>query len=209
MSTESWRRNEVRDDPDVAGAIDVDAERVLVLAVARVQVASLDDPVDLEPDTRHRATRQLDDVRALEERVEVDSPVRRRLLEERIGVVPRPQVSRCAAEPRSESLVERAFPASERPGRWRGQPRRASPRACLRRARPSPARARTSRGGRGRAPPRCAGARARGHRRRRPQPTVLDASHASRRSAGSSLWRRMRLISVSPTSVTGDHTAMA
>ena len=111
------RRHDVRQDPDVAGAVDVDAERMLVLAVARVQVASLDDPVDLEPDTRHRATRQPDDVLALEERVEIDGPVRRRLLEERIRVVPRAQVSRRAAEPRGESLVERAFPAPERHGR--------------------------------------------------------------------------------------------
>ncbi len=99
------RRHDVRQDPDVAGAVDVDAERVLVLAVARVQVASLDDPVDLEPDTRHRATRQPDDVLALEERVEIDGPVRRRLLEERIRVVPRAQVS--ASRSRTSRRVAR------------------------------------------------------------------------------------------------------
>ena len=116
MSTESCVGTtfaRIRTSP---AAVDVDAEGMLVLAVARVQVASLDDPVDVEPDTRHRATRQPDDVLALEERVEIDGPVRRRLLEERIRVVPRAQVSRRAAEPRSESLVERTFPAPERRG---------------------------------------------------------------------------------------------
>ena len=39
-------------------------------------------------------------------------------------------------------------------------------------------------------------------------PTVFDASHASRRSAGSSLWRRMRLISVSSTSTPAHDPAM-
>ena len=36
-------RHDVREHPDVAATIDVDAEGVLVLAVARVQVAALDD----------------------------------------------------------------------------------------------------------------------------------------------------------------------
>ena len=48
-----------------------------------------------------------------EERVEVDRAVGRRLLEERIGVVPRAQLGDRAAEPRCEPLVEPRLPARE------------------------------------------------------------------------------------------------
>ena len=97
-------------------AIDVDAERVLVLAVARVQVAAREDPVDVESDPLEGAARERDDVLPVDERVEVDGAVGRRLLEERIRVVPRAQLRHGATEPGGELLVERALPARERLG---------------------------------------------------------------------------------------------
>ena len=75
--------HDVREHADVAGPVDVDAERVLALAVAREEVAALEHAARLEPDPVVRAARELDEVRALEERVEVDAALGRHLLEER------------------------------------------------------------------------------------------------------------------------------
>ena len=44
------RRHDVREHADVAGAVDVDAERVLALAVPREEVAAVDHGARLEPD---------------------------------------------------------------------------------------------------------------------------------------------------------------
>ena len=82
-----------------------------------IEVAALEDPVDLEADALERAPRERDDVLVREERVEVDRAVGRRLLEEGIGVVPRTQLGDRAAERCREPLVERALPARERLGR--------------------------------------------------------------------------------------------
>ena len=109
-------RHEVREHADVAPAVDVDAERVLVLAVAGVDVAARDDALRLEADALDRPLRKGDDVRSLEVRIEIDGSVRRRLLEERVGVVPGPEVGRRAPETRRQTLVEDRLPARERLG---------------------------------------------------------------------------------------------
>ena len=110
------RLDGVREDADVAVAVDVDAERVLVLAVARVEIAPREDAVDVEPDSVERPARQLDDVLPVEQRVEVDRPVGRGLLEERIRVVPGTELRHRAAEtaPRAS---RRARPSSARTAR--------------------------------------------------------------------------------------------
>ena len=109
--------HDVREHADVAGSVDVDAERVLALAVAREEVAAVEHGARLEPDSVVGAARDLDEVGALEEAVEVDAALGRHLLEERVGVVPRPQIADGAAEPAREPLVERRLPARERLGR--------------------------------------------------------------------------------------------
>ena len=65
--------------------------------------------------SRRSSPRERDDVASSKQRVEVDGSLGRRLLEERIGVVPWPELRR-AAEARREPLVERALPAGERLG---------------------------------------------------------------------------------------------
>jgi hypothetical protein len=50
-------------------------------------------------------------------RIEVDDRVGRRLLEERVGVVPRPELGDDAREPRRQSLVEVRLPPGKRLGR--------------------------------------------------------------------------------------------
>jgi hypothetical protein len=108
------RLHRVRENPHIAAAVDVDAERVLVLSFAGVEVAPREDPLDLEPDPLERPLCERDDVLVGEERVEVDGTVRRRLLEERVRVVPRPKLRDRAAETRGEAPVESGFPARER-----------------------------------------------------------------------------------------------
>ena len=99
------------------GPVDVDAERVLALAVAREEVAAVDHGARLEPDAVVGASRDLDQVGVLEERVEVDATLGRNLLEERVGVVPRRELVDGAAEAGREPLVELRLPARERLGR--------------------------------------------------------------------------------------------
>ena len=112
-------RDDVREHPDVAAAVDVDAEGVLALAAAWIQVAAADDPRHVELDPVERPARELHDVAALEQRVEVDGAVRRELLEERVRVVPGAKLRDGAAEPGGQALVERSLPARERLGRHR------------------------------------------------------------------------------------------
>ena len=111
------RRHHVRQHADVAGPVDVDAERVLALAVPREQVAAVDHGARLEPDAVVGAPRDLDQIGVLEERVEVDAALGRHLLEERVGVVPRRELADGAAEAGREPLVELRLPARERLGR--------------------------------------------------------------------------------------------
>src|SRR5690606_313168 len=69
-------------------AVDVGTESVLVLAVPLVQVASGEDVVDGEADTREEVADQRFMVEPLEEGIEVDRPGGRRLLAEEILPVP-------------------------------------------------------------------------------------------------------------------------
>ena len=106
----------VHQHADVTVPVDIDAEGVLALALAREEVAAGEDVVDVDPDAAERPLPQLEDVAVAEERVEVDASVRRCVLEERIRVVPGPQLAYGTAEPRGEPLVERSLPTRERLG---------------------------------------------------------------------------------------------
>ena len=77
----------------------------------RARIASTSNPIPANV-----RVRQGDHVLAVEQRVEVDGAVRRRLLEEGIRVVPRTQLRDSATEPHGKTLVERALPARERRG---------------------------------------------------------------------------------------------
>ena len=107
------RLHGVGEDAHVSVAVDVDAERVLVLAVSRVEVAPREDPFDVESDPLERAARERDDVLPFEERVEVDRAVGGRVLEEGIRVVPRTQLRDGAAEASGQVLVQ-CSPSSAR-----------------------------------------------------------------------------------------------
>src|SRR4249920_2050555 len=89
---------------------------MLALAAARVQVARREDRLDRKADALEGPASERDDVPVGEQRVEVDGAVRRRLLEERIGVVPGSELGHGAPEPLDEARVERSFPARERRG---------------------------------------------------------------------------------------------
>ena len=108
------RLDGVRQDSHVAEPVDVDAERMLVLAVARVQVAAREDLVHVEAKPVEGSSRERDDVVTLEQRVEVHGSLGRRLLEERIGVMPWPQLRYRAAESGRELLVDCPLPPRER-----------------------------------------------------------------------------------------------
>ena len=73
---------------------------------AGVQVAPREDAVDVEADAGVRAARELDRVSAGENGIEVDASVDGQLLEERIVVVPRAQLTGHATEPLCEARVE-------------------------------------------------------------------------------------------------------
>ena len=104
----------VREHAHVAGAVDVDAERVLVLSGARIEVAAIEDLRRPRGRALESATRKRDDVLPLEQRVEVDRAVTRALLEERVRVVPGAKLRDGAAEALGQPRVERALPARER-----------------------------------------------------------------------------------------------
>ena len=109
----------VREHADVALAVDVDAERVLALAVAREEVAAVEDGIRVDAEAVVRGTRERHDVLAREHVREVDPTGRRHLLEEGVLVVPGPQLADRAAELLREPCVGRRLPAGERIG---GQP---------------------------------------------------------------------------------------
>ena len=106
----------VREHAHVVAAVDVGAERVLVLAVARVEVAARDHAVDVVAERLEVAAGDLDRIEVLERRLERVVAGRRRILEERIRVVP--GLQRLAvrdAEARALALVDRGLGAL--PGR--------------------------------------------------------------------------------------------
>ena len=103
-----------RTSPD---PVDVDAERVLALAVAREEVAAREHVVGLEADAVVRPARELDEVGASQVRVEVDAALGRDLLEEGVGVVPRRELGGGTPEAGGEAAVEVGLPAGEGLGR--------------------------------------------------------------------------------------------
>ena len=74
------RRHDVREHANVTATVDVDAERVLALALPREEVAAVDHRARLEADAVVGAPRDLDQIGVLEERVEVDAALGRDLL---------------------------------------------------------------------------------------------------------------------------------
>ena len=131
-----------------------------------------------------------------EHRPEIDAPLDRDLLEERVGVVPGSELRHRAAETgtRAPRRARASNARTARPSQRR--PRRGSRRASTRPSPRGPARARTSRDSRRRAR---RSFRSRASSRTSSAtvaPTVFDASQASRRSAPSSLSRRMSRISL-------------
>ena len=113
--------------------------------------------------------------------------------------MPGPQLVDGAAEALGEPRVGLRLPGGERVRRSAGRTRRASRRAA---SRPSPTSRRPARTSRDSRAERAASLRSRASSRTSSAtaaPTVFDASHASRRSATSSLSRRIRLISLSST----------
>ncbi len=73
----------------IAGAVDVDAERVLALAVARVEVAAFEHPAHVEAEAVVGAHRECLEVGVREQVVQVDRAFGGWALEERIVEVPR------------------------------------------------------------------------------------------------------------------------
>ncbi len=107
---------DVGEDAHVPFAVDVDAERVLGLALAREQVAAVEDRPRVDPDAREGLTGEGDDVLAVEDAAQVDPAGRRDLLEERVLVVPGPKLLDGAAEAVRERGVGGRLPARERVG---------------------------------------------------------------------------------------------
>ena len=103
-------RLDVREDPHVVAAVDLDAERVLVLVRARVEVAAREDALDRVAERVEVGARDRERIESGERRLERVAVDQRRVLEERLGVVPRPQLLvRGNADPRSLRLVDRAL----------------------------------------------------------------------------------------------------
>ncbi len=107
-------RLDVAEDAHVAFTIDVDAEGVLVLAVAAVEIAGAEDRPDVEPETVVGPHGQGLEVGGGEQRVELDRAPRRWILEEGIVEVPRRQLLAADAEASRERVVELRLPGSER-----------------------------------------------------------------------------------------------
>ena len=112
-------RLDVAEHAHVAGAVDVDAERVLALAFARVQVAVPEHGAHVEAEAVVGAQRQGFEVGLGEEVVDRDRALGGRALEERVVVVPRAQVVGGAPEAAGERRVDLALPGRER---LRGDP---------------------------------------------------------------------------------------
>ena len=87
---------------------------MLALALAGEEVAAVEDLARLDADPGEGRAGELDDVLPGEDVGEVDAARRRHLLEERILVVPGPQVGGLAAEALGEPRVGRLLPASRR-----------------------------------------------------------------------------------------------
>ena len=107
---------DVGEDADVPFAVDVDAERVLGLPLAREQVAAVEDRPRVDADPSERLTGQGDHVLTVEDAAQVDPAGRGDLLEERVLVVPGPKLLDGAAEPVCERRVGGRLPARERVG---------------------------------------------------------------------------------------------
>ena len=182
----------------VAGPVDVDAERVLALAVAGVEVAAVEDGAHVEAEAVVGAHGERLEVGVGEEVVDGDRALGGRGLEERVVVVPRPQLGRprCRSGPRAGRRRRSSTPRTG--PRWRGRRRRGWRRGGPRRARPWPARARSGRGRRAPGRPGCGAGRARGSARRprgrsaSTPPTRRGARRCRRWCAGSRRWRCRR-----------------
>ena len=107
---------DVAQDAHVAGAVDVDAERVLALAFAGVEVAVAEHRTDVEPETVVRTQGERLEVGIGEEVVDGDRTLGRGVLEERVVVVPRPQLAGRDREPAGQRLVDGVLPFGERFG---------------------------------------------------------------------------------------------
>ena len=105
-------RPHVREHADVVAAVHVDAEGVLALAVALVEVGAGEQALDVEADSVEVAPRQRLEILLGEPGIEVDLGGGC-LLEERIAVVPRAELVDADPEPRRESLVERGLVSLE------------------------------------------------------------------------------------------------
>src|SRR5262249_20655381 len=106
-------RLDVAQDAYVALAVDVDAERVLALAVARIEVAALEHRLDVEPEAGVGPQGERDEVARREHGVEVDRTTRRRVLEEGLVQMPGPDLVDAAVEAGRQRLVELALPGVE------------------------------------------------------------------------------------------------
>ncbi len=109
-------RFHVAEHAHVTGAVDVDAERVLTLAVTRVEVAAVEHRADVETESVVGAHGQRLEVGVGEQVVDGDGALSGWGLEERVVVVPRAQVGDRAAESPGETLVDRGLPVRERHG---------------------------------------------------------------------------------------------
>ena len=107
-------RLDVAQHPDVAVAVDVDAEGVLALAVPGVEIALVEHVAHVETDAVVRADGERLQITAGEERIEIERAAGRRVLEERVVEVPRTKLVGAAPEARGEMLVELALPRGER-----------------------------------------------------------------------------------------------
>ena len=110
----SLARLDVAQHAHVAFTIDVDAERVLALAVARVQVAVCEHGSEIEAEAVVRAHGERLDVGVLEEVVERDGTGGGRVLEERIIEMPGPEIVLRAPESRRQRRIELTLPLRER-----------------------------------------------------------------------------------------------
>ncbi len=109
-------RGVVAEHAHVAGTVDVDAERVLNLARAGREVAAPDHAAHVEAHGVERARSEGFEVGIAEERIEVDADAGRRILEERVVVVPGAQLVHPDAEANRELFVEPGLERTERCG---------------------------------------------------------------------------------------------
>ncbi len=110
-------RLDVAEDPHVAGSVDVEAEGVLVLGRAGVEIGAPEYLGHVEAVPGEGFEGQLCEVASGEPLVEVHPGGTRGLLEERVVVVVRSQVAGRAVEPFGEQPVEGGLPIGERPPR--------------------------------------------------------------------------------------------